>query len=303
MRFRFHLTVLLLVGLGNGCALFRMDLANRPEEKSRETRKIATMNVAGEVPVKRIVRLNSNLIVQPAHEKRIREQVWDEMCEIVFQEPQVRRRLNENGFRVGVSAPPYPWALGSLMSVAQHDQRRKSDADQSQLFFSASGGATGASMVVPEEGESLVEIRRGTAAEIPTAANIPGVAGVEPAEQIRCVLRVQSVEYNEDWALIRFLPELHFGRESMRLTVTDGDDRLQMRQKRVPLFDQQFELRLHPDDAVVMGYNAQEEWTIGKFFFQSTSVSSTQQHLLVLRLSEIETIEGRPSVQVYRSKY
>jgi len=303
MRLRFHLSVLLVMVLGNGCALFRMDLGKQPEEQSREAPKVSAKSLDGAVPVKRIARLSSSLIVQPVYEKRVRDQVWEEMSEIVFRERQVRRRLNESGFRVAVSGPQYPWALDNLLSTAQHDQRRQSNADQSQLFFSASGGGTGPSIVVPEEGESLVEIRRGTAAEIPADVNLPGLSGVDPAEQIRCMLRIQSVEYNDDRAVIRFLPELHFGSKSMRLTVTDGDDRLQMRQKRIPLFDQQFELRLHPDDAVVMGYNDQEEWTVGKFFFQSTSVSSAQQHLLVLKLSEIETIEGQRSLQVQRSKY
>ena len=135
-------------------------------------------------------------------------------------------------------------------------------------------------------------MRRGTAAEIPPEVTLPGLSGVEPAEQIRCMLRVQSVEYGDDWALLRFLPELHFGRESMRLTVTAGDDQLRMRQRIIPLFEQQFELRLHPDDSVIVGYDEQDDWTVGKFFFQSTSVTSPRQHLLVLRLSEIETIEG-----------
>jgi len=207
MRFRCHLVVLLLATVGNGCALFQMDLANEPKEQSREVRKVARRTSDRDFPVKRVVRMTSNLIVQPAREKRVREQVWNEMCEIVFREPQVRRRLNENGVRVGVAAPPCPLAL------------------------------------------------------------------------------------------------TRFGRESMRLTVTAGDDQLRMRQRIIPLFEQQFELRLHPDDSVIVGYNEQDDWTVGKFFFQSTSVTSPRQHLLVLRLSEIETIEGRRSLQVHRGKY
>lgn len=303
MRFRCHLVVLLLATVGNGCALFQMDLANEPKEQSREVRKVARRTSDRDFPVKRVVRMTSNLIVQPAREKRVREQVWNEMCEIVFREPQVRRRLNENGVRVGVAAPPCPLALTRLVSASQHDPRRKTDTDQNQLYFSASGGGAATSIVVPEEGESLVEVRRGTAAEIPPEVTLPGLSGVEPAEQIRCMLRVQSVEYGDDWALLRFLPELHFGRESMRLTVTAGDDQLRMRQRIIPLFEQQFELRLHPDDSVIVGYNEQDDWTVGKFFFQSTSVTSPRQHLLVLRLSEIETIEGRRSLQVHRGKY
>lgn len=302
MRFRVHLAVLLFTLIGNGCALFRMDLADHPEEQSRDARKVARKISDRDIPVKRVARLSANVIVQPVRETRIREQVWDEMCEICFQERQVRQRLNENGIRVGVSNPS-PWALESLVSTSQHVQRRQPESDQSHLYFSASGAANEVAVVVPEDGESIVEVRRGTAAEIPADITLPGLSGVEPAEQIRCMLRMQSVEYSDDWALIRFLPELHFGRESMRLTVANGEDQLKMRQRIVPLFDQQFELGIHPDDAVIMGYNEQDDWTIGKFFFQSTSVSSPQQHLLVLRLSEIETIEGRRSLQVSRRKY
>jgi len=300
MRFRTELCVLLLFTTVSGCALFRESATDQLQAKiDKERSRLTEAGPTGN-PVKRIVRLTSSVIAQPVSEDRIRQAVWRQMCESCLEKPQVRRSLNQNGFRVGVSQPPYPWALESLLSTSrkQADTGSGANSSRSPMFFSASRRGSGIPIVIPDGGETQIEVRRGTAAEIPADASISGVTGLGAGEEVRCVLRVEPIESQDDWTLVRFRPELHFGVEAMRLTVSAGRDLLPVRQKIIPLFEQQFEIKLHRDDVVVLGYHPASEWTVGQFFFQADSLSSSMEHLLVLKMSGIETIEGRPSVRV-----
>ncbi|MCH2210436.1 MAG: hypothetical protein MK110_03985 [Fuerstiella sp.] len=305
MRFRTELYVLLLFGCIGGCALFRGDTADHLRQKLKEQRLELDAKPSEGVPVKRIVRLTASVIDQPVSENRVRQAVWRQMCESVLQKWQARRVLNESGFRVGVSQPPYPWALQSLLSTSQNQIQQENSRRRSgsgHMYFSASG-QSGLPIVIPDGSESLVEIRRGTRAEIPNDVVIPGMTGVDAGDEIRCVLRIKTIETGDDWMLLQFVPELQFGRATMRLTVKDAGDHLPIRQKIVPLFDQQFEIKLRKDDVVVVGHSVQDQWTIGQFFFQTDSVTSATEHLLTLQVSQIESITGRPSVQVNYRKY
>ncbi len=305
MRLRTVLSVLLLIACVNGCAHFRSDAANQLQARIEEEHFKKPDDAPRRIPVKRIVRLISSSIAQPVSEDRVREAVWRQMCESVLQRPQSRRLLNENGFRVGVSQPPYPWALNTLLSTSQEQQRRKVFADggsAGHIYFPASGEA-GTPIIIPEGSESLVEIRRGRGAEIPTDAAVPGLTNIDAGDEIRCVLRIQCVENGDGWTLLQFLPELQFGSETIRLTVKNGQEHLPVRQKRVPLFDQLFEIKLRKDDVIVVGYNPGKQWTTGRFFFQSDSLSGSRESLLVLRVAELEDVEGRPSLQVSYRKY
>ena len=217
MRFRTELYVLLLFVCIGGCALFRGDAKDQLRQKLKEERSRIDADMLEGVPVKRIARLTASVIDQPVSKNRVRQAVWQQLCESVLQKWQSRRPLNANGFRVGVSQPPYPWALQSLMSTSQnHSQqersRRRSGAGP--MYFSASG-QSGVPIIIPDGSESLIEIRRGTRAEIPDDVTIPGLTGVDAGDEIHCVLRIKTIETGDDWMLLQFVPELQFGRATM----------------------------------------------------------------------------------------
>ncbi len=305
MRILGELLSLLLLVAVPGCALFTADSlvpsdpvrkADRPESGIRQS-DVPTP------PVKRIARLKATHIIRPARDERIRRHVWSDLCEIVFREPQERQRLNENGFRVGVTGSPFPWALSSLLTAAGDRSRSASSAPRDgRLYFSASGEA-GSTVVIPEGGESIIEVRTGTVAEIPQSQTLPGLQNAAPSDQVRCLFRIRTVDSGSGWVRFQFLPELHFGRPAMRLTVREGRQELPVRQKIVPLFDQQFEVKLHTKDAVILGYHPGSDWTWGQFFFRTSRLTSADEVLLVLQLNELELVEGRPSVQVRYSRY
>ncbi|MEO2035495.1 MAG: hypothetical protein ABGZ35_25730 [Planctomycetaceae bacterium] len=305
MPLRTELCVLLLFACAGGCALFRGSAADQLQEKLKHEHSQIPESDELRVPVKRIVRLNSSVIAQPISKDRVRQAVWLQMCESCLRKPESRRPLNQNGFRVGVSQPPYGWAMDSLLSTSQSQSRKKGSGQgprSGHMFFSASGTSS-TPIVIPDGSDSLIEIRRAAGVEIPDDVVIPGLTGIEATDEIRCILRLTTVETGDDWTLLRILPELQFGRKTMRLTVKNAQDHLSVRQKTVPLFEQQFEIKLRNDDVVVVGYQPVSQWTTGRFFFQSDPLTGSQEYLLVLQLSQIESVKGRASVQVDYRKY
>jgi len=245
------------------------------------------------------------IITRPASETRVRQHIWEELCESGLMSPDIRRRLNENGFRVGVSGASFPWALDSLIRKTRDQDvrwRGGSGSGSGHLYFSASGTA-GAVIAVPEGTESLVEIRRVLGADIPADTEIRGLQGLTDSDIVRCVFRIRTVTNGDGWAVVRFVPELRFGSQTTRYTVEEGEERLPVRQRILPLYDQQFEIRLHTGEAVVIGHERADGWSPGRLFFRSNSLASPDESLLVLRLTEIESVEGRRSFQVSSGKY
>ena len=69
------------------------------------------------------------------------------------------------------------------------------------MFFSASGRGSGIPIVIPDGGESQIEVRRGTAAEIPADASIPGVTGLKAGKKfvVCCELRPLNLKMAGHW--------------------------------------------------------------------------------------------------------
>ena len=298
MRRQCPCLVFLLLISGYGCALFEP----RALEKSLHDQLTAEkprLGTADENPaVRRVIQVQVNQLVQPAADAERMTRVWKDLCEICLRDPGDRRRLNEKGFRVGVSGSPYPWSLSSLLSSAQDESQSEGRPTNSQMFFSASGNS-GVPFAIFEGNESVIEVRRGTASEIPDDIHVPGLERIDPGETIRCILRVRHASSGNEWTQLRCMPELHFGTETVRLKVNrTGNDQLPIGQKVIPLFDQQFQVKLHPEDVMVLGYNSSSDWSIGRFFFEANSLTSPRQHVFVLKLDRIDVVEGRDSMHV-----
>ena len=305
MRFRIELCAILLPVLTTGCALYRSDADGTSGSRQSPSADPARLADTPDLPVRQVVRMEPLVITRPASETRVRQHVWEKLCESGLMSPDTRRRLNENGFRVGVSGASVPWALDSLIRENGHPANRRplgAGSEDSHLYFSASGGPT-AGIAVLEGSESLVQIRRASGAEIPSDAEVRGLRGLTDSDTIRCVFRIRTVESGNGWVLLQFVPELRFGSQTPRYTIEEGDERLPVRQQILPLHDQQIEIRLHTGEVVVIGLEKTENWTLGRLFFLSDSLTSTNENLLVLRLTDIETVEGQRSLQVSAAKY
>jgi hypothetical protein len=288
----------------SGCALFQKEQVSSLVSSLKLPTAQSTTDDTSDTPVRHVVRLEAAVVSRPAADRRIRTLAWEELDESGVMPPEDRQRLNRSGFRVGVSGINIPWAVTSLASERSNASAATLPAHASDFgSHDPKDVALGMPVMIPDGSTTQLELRSAPSLTGIPDGIIPDLPQNVSLENLRCVLTVEAVEYGEGWVVLKFLPQLHFGALTQRFSIDQGRDQLPVRQRIIPLYEQQFELKLHTSDAVVIGYQEHSDRTVGDLFFRSESVASTQESLLILRLNDIEQVTGQKSVLVEYGKY
>ncbi|HIE99671.1 MAG: hypothetical protein ABGZ23_10830 [Fuerstiella sp.] len=298
------LAQLLLLSLlpGTGCALIGMS-----RDDSNFTRKPVSADQIAEfendAPVRKILRLNTSNVTTLATDQRIRSLIWQELDESGLMSPEDRRRLNQSGIRVGVAGSTLPWALTSLLS-GERVQSTSSSNERLANSRQADGSMVfGARLVLPEGSNSLIEIPSSGDNLLIPAGHIAGLKHGAELQNARCMFHVSSAEIGDGWVVLKFLPQIHYGGMSVRYSLAESGEQLPVRQRIQPLYEQQFELKLHTGETAVIGYQKQDDWSVGQLMFQRESLSSLNEQVVTIELAAVEAIQGQKSVTVRYSKY
>ena len=240
-----------------------------------------------------MARLEANIATRPANDPCIRSLVWEELDESGLMSPENRQRLNLSGFRVGVAGSATPWALQSLAREATV-AGRSTDAQQSIPEMSHSGMmALGPVFSVMQNGKSLLEVQSQLDPQTIPLSRIPDLASLRDRSGLRCVFEVSVKELNDDWALLSVLPQIHAGAATTRLSINGTSNQLPVRQNIVPLYDQQFTVKLHTGEVAVIGRHDSGDWNPGRLFFQPDSGTSASERLLMIRLAGVDKVRGQ----------
>ncbi|MDG2129061.1 MAG: hypothetical protein P8K08_13765 [Fuerstiella sp.] len=296
-----HLVLLSLLP-GTGCALIGMQ-----REDAISTGKPVTVDqlseFKGDAPVRTILRLNTSNVTTLATDQRIRSGIWEELDESGLMSPEDRRRLNQSGLRVGVAGSTLPWALNSLLR-GERVQNASSRKERGEDTRKADGSTVfGTQLVLPEGSTSLIEIPSPEDSLLIPAGHIAGLKHGVELQNARCMFHVSTADIGDGWVVIKFLPQIHYGEMSVRYSIAESGERLPVRQRIQPLYEQQFELKLHTGETVVIGYQKQDDWSVGRLMFQNESLSSRNEQVVTIELAAVETVQGEKSVTVKYSKY
>jgi len=284
----------------SGCAMFgtNKDLLTT-ETDALKPSLVAT--VEDNAPVRRVVRLETSIVSALSTDRRIRQLAWEELDESGLMSPEDRRRLNESGLRIGVAGGNLPWALSSLL---RGERVQQSDNDSSTGRFSdGQSSSRGSHLAIPEGSSSLVELPNQDQMLIVPAGRISGLYEGAELKNARCMLEITATRHGDGWVVVRFLPQIHYGTMTTRYSVSGLGEQMPTRQRIQPLYEQQFELKLHTNETVVIGHQAQHDWTVGRMMFQSDSLSAGSERLMVLRLEQIEEVKGQKSMTVDYRKF
>ncbi len=292
-----HLFLLNLLS-ATGCALMGVD-TNDAISAGKPVSAEQLAEFRGEAPIRTILRLNTSNVTTLATDQRIRSLIWEELDESGLMSPEDRRRLNQSGVRVGVAGSTLPWALTSLLR-GERVQSTSSPGDSRNVDGST---VFGTQLVLPQGSNSLIEIPSpGDSLRIP-AGQIAGLKYGAELQNARCMFHVSTTEIGDGWVVIRFLPQIHYGEMSVRYSVAESGERLPVRQRIQPLYEQQFELKLHTGETAVIGYQKQDDWSVGQLMFQRESLSSLNEQVVTIELGAVEAIQGQKSVTVKYSKH
>jgi hypothetical protein len=275
-----------------GCALFHSKGDTTDDRKTaRELFSRTTENDDG--PVLNTARLEASIVVRPANDEIVRNGVWTELDECGLMAPDRRQSLNQHGFRVAVSSGTAPWALQSLAREAF--AATQSTESQASLSTSLSDqvGPMGPSFSIMQNGKSLIEVQSQLDTSMLPLKELPELAAARDQSGLRCVMEVSVKELSDDMVLLSVLPQIHHGANTTRFSVSGATEQLPVRQNIVPLYDQQFTVRLHTGDIVVIGQQKSEEWNSGRLFFEPLSGSAATERLLMIRLAGIDQMKGQ----------
>lgn len=275
-----------------GCALF---FANEDASKDvffprewfgnkAETNDGPTINTA---------RLEASIVTRPAHDELIRQHVWLELDESGLMTPDRRQRLNQSGFRVAVASGTAPWALQSLAREAMAALRSTEGQSSSTSPANDQFSSMGPMFSVMQNSKSLIEIQSQLEATMLPLNELPEIAVLRDHSGLRCVMEVSVKELTDDMVTLSVLPQIHIGANTTRLSISGPTEQLPMRQNIVPLYDQQFTVRLHKGDIVVIGQQRSDGWNAGRLFFEPLSGSAATERLMMIRLAGVDQMKGQ----------
>lgn len=275
-----------------GCALFHSK-GDTADDRGTARELFAKTDDEHNGPVLNTARLEASIVVRPANDERVRKHVWMELDESGLMAPERRQSLNQNGFRVAVSSGTAPWALQNLAREAY--AATQSTEGQASLSTSLSNqvGPMGPSFNVMQHGKSLIEVQSQLDTSLLPLKELPELAAVRDQSGLRCVMEVSVKELTDDMVLLSVLPQIHHGANTTRFSVSGASEQLPVRQNIVPLYDQQFTVRLHTGDIVVIGQQRSEDWNSGRLFFEPLSGSAATERLLMIRLAGIDQMKGQ----------
>lgn len=282
-------TILLLL---SGCALFQAD-GDEGTKLASAGEWFGKSSGAADGLTLKTARLEASIVTRPAHDERIREHVWLELDESGLMAPDLRQKLNQNGFRVAVASGTAPWALQSLARDAQNALRSTDGhapvTNPSQDKFLG----LGSTFSVMQNGKSMLEVQNQLDPQVLPMQDLPELASLRDQSGLRCVMEVSVKELTDDMVLLSVLPQIHVGANTTRFSVTGSMPQLPVRQKIVPLYDQQFTVRLHTGDIVVIGQHRSAKWNSGRLFFEPLSGSAATERLLMVRLAGVDHMQGQ----------
>lgn len=285
-------TALLLLS-APGCALFFGDSKGQSKLTAAFpwSRNESAPADEDSTPVLSVARLEASIVSRPASDSRIRRLVWEELDESGLMAPDLRQRLNSNGFRVGVAGSATPWALQSLAHDAAA-ATRTSDSTQSEMRVGSE--SLGPAFDLMQNGKSLLEIHSATGPDLVSLQDIPALAGIRDRSSMKCVFEVVAREITNDGVLLSVLPQIHTGAATTRLSISGMSEQMPVRQNIVPLYEQQFSIRLHPGEVAVIGrQESDSELTVGRLFFHPHADGTAEERLLMLRFVGVEKLRGQ----------
>ncbi len=245
--------------------------------------------------------IEANIVRRPVGDSRIRTIVWDEVDESGLMSPEERQRLNGAGFRVGIAGSSAPWALQSLAKDAMKVPM-STEVDAATAVNNSFSMPVGPSFTIFERGVTRLEVQANLDARKIPAKALSEMADLDDQSNLRCVLEITVEEINSDWAMLNVLPQIHYGANTVRLSVSGNSGHLPVRQEVHPLYDQQFKVRVHRGEVMVVGRHGADDWNPGRLFFQPEDGRSATECLLLIRLADIGEVRGQRELSVNYSE-
>ncbi|MBD3674543.1 MAG: hypothetical protein HUJ26_13560 [Planctomycetaceae bacterium] len=289
-KIQWMMSALLVCTLATGCSLWK--LRNQEQSESRTWKEVFGTSgpevVDAAVPSVETVVLEVAHLEQPLSDISMIDLVWKEVDVIGATDARTRKKLKENGLRVGIAGPNIPRTLAHMLEVDAVWREERSEGRQ---------GSTAQSVVVfPGEPTHLH-----TGAVMPSCTiDVPRAKGREKLElkNVNCQFQIEAEQLQDNWVELHLIPEIHHDAESLRRVATEEGWQFQNSQKVLPVYDQKFTLTLNQGEVAVISASEFKPGTLGHAMFIGDGEDDQIQRMIVIRLSDIRSARAKLAREV-----
>ncbi|MCH2180764.1 MAG: hypothetical protein MK108_02045 [Mariniblastus sp.] len=284
-RIEFILVACLLLG---GCApwdsagIWKSDawLDQRPEGEEAERIQLPANRMA-----KDSVTLEIAVGQLDLEQQEDLDQLWQEVDQQALP-IDVRQRLDQNGFMVGLIASQPPAILDRLLQEKAVDT---SGMEPWQIEFIERGNQTTVPRLILHQ---RVQNGLGENHCVPVSDTAPQASWVlkdgprqtaSAGEQARGYIRLRTYPTGDSGLRLVVTPEIRFGQPKARFGVAEGSFTYSARQSTQMLEELKFETQLKPGQTLVLGANRQLS-DLGGFLFGPSAGAGFGQRLILVRL-------------------
>jgi hypothetical protein len=227
----------------------------------------------------------------PFGDEQANEELWQEVDEQHLP-AEVRQRLAEDGFRVGLVSGQPPMALSKLLELSDQPPEGKPHVATAEEL-------QGAARVVRQHEQcrpgQLVRVATGEEyEELPVLRRESNESGDETYlcgrtySKAQCVLSLKTELEPAGRIRVHLVPELHHGEVQKKFVGSPGVLRMDQEKEKQTLEELAFSAVLAPGEMLVLSGLENRRGSLGYHFFTRLSSGRLEQVLMVIRLSQVQ---------------
>ena len=238
--------------------------------------------LSGSIPSPDSVTLEILFARAPIGNETLNQRLWSEIDEQRLPS-DLRRKLTENGIRVGVVSGRVPDDLAKLLTLTDKAPAKRDEPAPVNLEEE------------PNVTLRLLQARAGRRNEVVCSGSYDRLPLLERRDELvrghtfnqadgRLALRSFPCSANE--VDIELVPEIHHGEKQPRWVGSDGVLRLDAGKPREVFDWLKMRVKLNPGEMLVITNLPNRSGSLGHYFFTQPTCERTSQKLLVIRLSQ-----------------
>ena len=266
----------MLLTVCTGCNLFRFGLSDRLDKQAADPKNRGTLSAVRRV--RDTVGLEIIFAERPVGDPLLSDKsLWEGVDTVGELRPELRRRLQKNGFKIGHMSSTPNQAVETILGLTSQSIGTRAPVREKQL--------TGRRVVRPSGGETEIQTSR----FFPTFSIRLDDLQQEPIQvkNARCVLRVKAEKLEEGWARLEFTPQIHHGRLEWRAVATGTGLKGSTSQRIHSLYSHRFSITLNVGEMVLITGNPNLPGSLGAKFFIAGAAGNRVQRVLFIRLANV----------------
>ena len=221
----------------------------------------------------------------PFGDPTVNEELWEEIDEQRFS-PELRERLTQNGFRVGLISGPIPAKLSELLQLTDKPAPT-GELEGAQVDSLETQPSVVRRHLQIRAGQRSDIVASGVHAELPVFTGESGRLSGQTYFQAQGIFAVKSLPQPNGRVRLELTPELHHDQPQQRWVGRHGMMRLDTSRPKRAFDEMILATDLTPGAMLVLSSLPNRPGSLGHYFFTQND-GRREQKLLVVRLSQTQ---------------